>query len=189
MKASLAAAAVAAVAVALMLTGCDDMSGTGDEPAALPHHGTWYFADPDPDDDVPVPPGARLVLAETEFTLAMGDGMDTPFPLFQTPGVTRFEVSGTYTIGVEGASFDLPDDLASDVIVKPDSVQEMIAARVVAAAAALQEDATATIMVDPTDLNRVTISGDFLPGLLSLPDVTEVTACKGAPCVLVAGGQ
>lgn len=174
--------AVAAAAVALMLTGCDDMSGTGDEPTALPHHGTWYFADPNPDDDVPVPPGARLVFTETEFALAMGDDMDTPFPLFQTPGVTRFEVSGTYTIGAEGASFDLPDDLASDVIVEPASVKAMIAAGVVAAAAALQEDATATIMIDPTDLNRVTISGDFLPGLLNLPGVTTVTACKGAPC-------
>ena len=174
--------AVAAAAVALMLTGCDDMSGTGDEPAASPHHGTWYFADPNPDDDVPVPPGARLVFTETEFTLAMGDDMDTPFRLFQTPGVTRFEVSGTYTIGAEGASFDLPDDLASDVTVEPASVKAMIAAGVVAAAAALQEDATAMIMIDPTDLNTVTISGDFLPGLLNLPGVTEVTACKGAPC-------
>ena len=37
-------------------------------------------------------------------------------------------------------------------------------------------------MIDPADLNRVTISGASLPELLNMPGVTEVTACKGMPC-------
>ena len=37
---------------------------------------------------MPLPPGARLVLTETAFTLAMGDDAGTPFTLFGTPDVT-----------------------------------------------------------------------------------------------------
>ena len=176
--------AVTAAAIALVLSGCEDLTGTDDMPTALPHIGTWYFADPDPDDDIPVPPGARLVLGETEFTLAMGDDTGTMFTLFQTPGVTKFEVTGTYMIGVDGnASFSLPDDLGSAVTVKPDELTSEIAPEVVTAAAALSADASAKVVFDPVNPNRVTISGSFLPGLLSLPNVTEVTACKGAPCM------
>ena len=68
--------AVSVAAIALVLSGCDDMSGTDDVSTVLPHHGTWYFDDPDPDDDMPVPPDARLVLTAADFTLAMGDGME-----------------------------------------------------------------------------------------------------------------
>ena len=175
--------AVSVAAIALVLSGCDDMTGTGDVPAELPHHGTWYFDDPVPGDGVRVLPDARLVLTATKFTLAMGDDSDTPFTLFMTPGITKFEVTGTYMIGADGsASFALLDPPTSAVTVEPDSAQRAIADAVVAAAAALQADSTAMLMVDPANLDRVTISGSFLPGLLNLPDVTEVTACKGAPC-------
>ena len=172
--------AITAAAITLVSSGCEDMTGTGDEPTTLPHHGTWYFADPDPDDDVPVPPDSRLILKETEFTLAMGDDMGTEFMLFDTPGVTRFEVTGTYMIGADGSvSFTLSDE---DVIVEPNAVKSAIALEVRAAVAALSAATSAMLMIDPLDLNRVTISGDFLPELLNLPDVTEVSACKGAPC-------
>ena len=78
---------------------------------ALPYIGTWYFADPMPDDDILVPPGARLVLEEAKFTLAMGDDDGTTFELFQTPGFTKFEVFGTYTAEPTGRfSFSLPDE-------------------------------------------------------------------------------
>ncbi len=172
--------AVTAGAIALALTGCDDMTATGDEPTTLPYHGTWYFEDPDPADDVPLPPDARLVLGAETFTLAMGDGMGTEFTLFDQSGVTRFEVTGTYVIGADGSvsfTFD-----PADVIVKPNAVKSAIAPQVLAAAQALSADTSAMLMIDPADLNRVTISGASLPGLLNLPGVTEVTACKGAPC-------
>ena len=170
-----------------MLSGCEDLTGTDDMPTALPHIGTWYFADPDPDDDVPVPPDARLILKETEFTLAMGDGTEM-FMLFDVPGVRRFKVTGTYTIGADGASFSLPADPTDAVTVEPAALQMQIAPGVVTAAAALQEDATAMIMVDVVATpSRVTISGSFLPELLNLPNVTEVTACKGDPCPEDAG--
>ena len=172
--------AITAGAIALALSGCDDMTGTDDVPATLPHHGTWYFEDPDPGDAVPVPPDARLVLTPAGFTLAMGDGEKTEFTLFDTPGVTRFQVTGTYTIGADGSvSFTLDPD---DVIVEPNAVKSAIAPRVRAAAEALSVDTSAMLVVDPADLDRVTISGASLPGLLGLPGVTEVTACKGAPC-------
>ena len=174
--------AVSVAAIALVLSGCDDMTGTGDVPAELPHHGTWYFDDPVPGDGVRVPPDARLVLTATKFTLAMGDGME-PFTLFDVPGVTRFEVTGTYMIGADGsASFTLPEPPTSTVIVEPSTAETAILAAVVAAAEALSADTSAMLEIDPANLDRVTISGDFLPGLLNLPDVTEVTACKGAPC-------
>ena len=172
--------AVTTGAIALALIGCDDMTGTGDEPAALPHHGTWYFEDPDPDDAVPIPPDARLVLGAETFTLAMGDGMGTEFTLFDQSGVTRFEVSGTYVIGADGSvSFTLDQD---DVIVEPDAVKAAIALELVAAAAVLSADTSAMLMIDPANLNRVTISGASLPELLNMPGVTKVTACKAAPC-------
>ena len=176
--------AITAAAIALLLTGCDDMTATGDEPAALPHHGTWYFEDPDPADAVPIPPDARLVLGAETFTLAMGAEMGTEeFMLFMTPGITRFEVAGTYTIGGdEGVSFTLPDRLEEAVIVEPSTARTAILPAVVAAAEVIRGDTTAALMVDPANLNQVTISGSFLPGLLILPGVTEVTACKGAPC-------
>ncbi len=174
--------AITAVAIALVMSGCDDMTVTDDVSTALPHHGTWYFDDPVPGDGVPVPPDARLVLTETEFTLAMGDGIET-FTLFDVPNVTKFEVTGTYMVGADlSASFALLDPPTSAVTVEPDSAQRAIAEEVVAAAAALQADSTAMFMVDPANPDRVTISGSFLPGLLSLPGVMEVTACKGAPC-------
>ena len=173
--------AVAAAALALVLSGCDDMSATDDVPTALPHHGTWYFADPVP--GVPVPPDARLELEETEFTLAMGDGMEA-FTLFDVPGVTRFEVTGTYMIEADGsASFGFPQDPLDAVTLEPDELRVQIAPQVVAAAAALQEDTTVMIMIDVVATPiKVTISGSSLPGLLNLPGVTEVTACKGTPC-------
>ena len=175
--------AITAWAITLALSGCDDMTGTGDEPAALPHHGTWYFEDPDPADDTPLPPDARLVLGAETFTLAMGDGMGTEFTLFDQSGVTRFEVTGTYTIGGdEGVSFTLSDRLEDAVIVEPSTARTAILPAVVAAAEVIRGDTTATLMIDPAILNRVTISGASLPGLLNLPGVTEVTACKGAPC-------
>ena len=169
--------AVTAAAIALVLSGCEDlydMDTAGDDMSpALPHIGTWYFADPDPDDDVPVPPDARLVLEEATFTLAMGDDMETTFALFDTPGVTKFEVTGTYMIGADGsASFGLPDNPADAITVEPAELRMQIAPKVVTAAAALQEDATAMIMIDVVATpSRVTISGSFLPGLLNLPDV------------------
>ena len=172
--------AITAGAITLALSGCDDMTGTGDEPAALPHHGTWYFEDPVPADDVPLPPDARLVLGAETFTLAMGDGMGTEFTLFDQSGVTKFEVSGTYVIGADGSvSFTFDPE---DVIVEPDAVKSAIAPKVLAAAQALSADTSAMLMIDPANFNRVTISGASLPGLLGLPGVTEVTACKGAPC-------
>ncbi len=172
--------AVTAAAIALVLSGCDDMTVTDDVPTALPHHGTWYFDDPDPDDGVPVPPDARLVLTETEFTLALGDGMET-FTLFDVPNVTRFEVTGTYMVGAHlSASFGL--DPADAVTVEPESAERAIAQKVVAAVEALSADTSAMLEIDPANTDRVTISGSFLPGLLNLPGVTEVTACKGAPC-------
>ena len=175
--------AVTAAAIVLVLSGCEDLSGTDDMPTALPHIGTWYFDDPKPDDAMPLPPGARLVLTETAFTLAMGDDAGTPFTLFGTPDVTRFEVTGTYMIGVDGsASFSLPDKPEDAVIVEPAARQRAIGAAVVAAAAALPADTSPMVMIDPGPPTMVTISGSFLPGLLNLPDVMEVTACKGAPC-------
>ena len=172
--------AVTAGAIALVLAGCDDVTATGDEPAALPHHGTWYFEDPDPADDVPLPPDARLVLTPAGFTLAMGDDEKTEFTLFETPGVTRFQVTGTYVVGADGSvSFTLDPD---DVMVEPDAVQSAIAPQVRSAAEALSADTSAMLMIDPANFNRVTISGASLPGLLGLLGVTEVTACKGAPC-------
>lgn len=172
--------AITAGAIALALSGCDDMTGTDDVPAALPYHGTWYFEDPDPDDAVPIPPDARLVLTQAGFTLAMGDDEKTEFMLFETPGVTKFQVNGTYMIGADGSvSFTLDPE---DVIVEPNAVKSAIAPQVVAAAAALAADTSAMLMIDPADLNRVTISGASLPGLLNMPDVMEVTACKGMPC-------
>ena len=39
------------------------------------------------------------------------------------------------------------------------------------------------VTIDSATPNMVTISGAFMPALLNLPGVTEVTACKGAPCV------
>lgn len=172
--------AITAGAIAVALSGCDDMTGRDDVPATLPYHGTWYFEDPDPDDAVPIPPDARLVLTPAGFTLAMGDDEKTEFTLFETPGVTRFQVTGTYMIGADGSvSFTLDPE---DVIVEPNAVQSAIAPQVLAAAQALSLDTSAMLIVDPADLNTVTISGPSLPGLLNLPGVTEVTACKGAPC-------
>ena len=40
------------------------------------------------------------------------------------------------------------------------------------------------VVIDPATPNMVTISGTFMPALLSLPGVMEVTACKGAPCMM-----
>ena len=180
--------AVTAAAIVLVLSGCEDLSGTDDMPTALPHIGTWYFDDPKPDDAMPLPPGARLVLTETAFTLAMGDDAGTPFTLFGTPDVTRFEVTGTYMIGVDGsASFSLPDPPTSTLTVEPDALKMEIAANVVLAAVAFSADASAMVVFDPANPNRVTISGAFLPGLLNLPDVTEVTACKDEACPEDAG--
>ncbi len=179
--------AITAVAIALVMSGCDDMTVTDDVSTALPHHGTWYFADPNPDDAIPLPPDARLVLTETEFTLAMGDGTEM-FMLFDVPGVRRFEVTGTYTIGADGASFSLPPDPTDAVTVEPAALQTQIAPGVVTAAAALQDDATVMIMVDVVATpSRVTISGSFLPELLNLPDVTRVIACKDEACPADAG--
>ena len=172
--------AITAAAIALALSGCDDMTGTGDEPTTLPHHGTWYFEDPDPGDAVPIPPDARLVLTPADFTLAMGDDEKTEFTLFETSGVTRFQVTGTYVIRADGSvSFTLDPE---DVIVEPNAVKSAIALEVVAAAAALSADTSAMLMIDPANLHRVTISGASLPELLNMPGVMEVTACKGMPC-------
>ena len=187
--------AITAAAITLGLSGCDGLLGTDDMDTAgddmspaLPHIGTWYFADPDPADDIPVPPDARLVLGEIEFTLAMGDEMGTAFTLFETPDVTKFKVTGTYTIGADGASFSLPDPPTSAITVEPAALQMQIARGVVIAAAALQEDATAMIMIDVVATpSRVTISGSFLPELLNLPGVTAVTACKDKACPANAG--
>ena len=86
-------------------------------------------------------------------------------------------------IGVDGsASFSLPDKPEDAVIVEPAAQQRAIGAAVVAAAAALPADTSPMVMIDPGPPTMVTISGSFLPGLLNLPDVMEVTACKGAPC-------
>ena len=83
-------------------------------------------------------------------------------------------------IGADGSvSFTFDPE---DVIVEPDAVKSAIAPKVLAAAQALSADTSAMLMIDPADFNRVTISGASLPGLLGLPGVTEVTACKGAPC-------
>ncbi len=174
--------AITAVAIALVMSGCDDMTVTDDVSTALPHHGTWYFADPNPDDAIPLPPDARLVLTETEFTLAMGDGMET-FTLFDVPNVTTFEVTGTYTIGADGsASLSLPNPLEVAVVVKPYAAKTAIEAAVNAVAAELPADSSPVVMFDLANPEKVTISWDFLPALLDLPGVTEVTACKGAPC-------
>ena len=188
--------AVIAAAIALLLSGCDSGPGTddmmdGDDmPATLPHHGTWYFADPDPADMIPLPPDARLVLDAKTFKLAIGDEMGTAFTLFMTPGVTKFVVTGTYTIGADGsASFSLPDadmDGAPDltaVEVEPATVLPTIGPAIVTAAAAIPADAPAMVEFDdPANPTKVTISGAFLPGLLNLPGVTAVIACKGVPC-------
>lgn len=181
--------AVTVVVIALVLSGCgngpgtDDMMDGDDMPATLPHHGTWYFADPDPADMIPLPPDARLVLDAETFKLAIGDKMGTAFTLFMTPGVTRFEVSGTYTIGADGsASFNLPMDVASAVIIEPAALALQITPNVLAAVQAIPADDTVMVVIDPANPTTVTISGAFLPGLLNLPGVTAVTACKGAPC-------
>ena len=174
---------VTAAAVALVLSGCGKGPGMDEMATVPPHIGTWYFADPMPDDAIPVPPGARLVLTETAFTLVMGDDMETPFTLFETPGVTKFEVKGTYTIGADGStSFNLLDPLSSAVAVEPAALALQIAPKALAAVAAIPEDATAMVVIDPATPNMVTISGDFMPALLNLPGVTEVTACKDMEC-------
>ena len=113
-----------------------------DMPMTLPHVGTWYFADPA--GTIPVPPDARLVLnAEGGFTLAMGDEMGTEFTLFMTPGITKFEVSGTYMIGAdESASFSLPDNPASAVSVEPPASLAAIGPALVTALAAIPADDT-----------------------------------------------
>jgi hypothetical protein len=181
---------VTVAAVALVLSGCSRGPGMDDmEPddmaTVLPHIGTWYFADPMPDDAILVPPGARLVLEEAKFTLAMGDDMGTSFTLFETPGVTKFEVFGTYMIGAGGsASFSFPEDLVSAVTVEPAALALQIAPNALAAVATIPEDATAMVVIDPATPNMVTISGAFMPALLNLPGVMEVTACKGAPCMM-----
>ena len=178
---------VTAAAVALVLSGCSRGPGMDDMDMALPHIGTWYFADPMPDDDILVPPGARLVLEEAKFTLAMGDDDMTTFELFQTPGFTKFEVSGTYTAGADGTfSFSLPDEDMDGVpdatafVVEP---QQLIPAVVFGLATAqLGATADAMVVIDSATPNMVIISGDFMPALLNLPDVTEVTACKNMAC-------
>ena len=110
----------------------------------------------------------------------MGDDEKTEFTLFETSGVTRFQVTGTYVIRADGSvSFTLDPE---DVIVEPNAVKSAIALEVVAAAAALSADTSAMLMIDPANLNRVTISGASLPELLNMPGVMEVTACKGMPC-------
>ena len=60
---------VTAAAVALVLSGCGKGPGMDDMDMAtvLPHVGTWYFADPVPDDDKPLAPNARLELTDTMF--------------------------------------------------------------------------------------------------------------------------
>ena len=64
-----------------------------------------------PDDDIPVAPNARLELTDATFAVKMGDDDMTTFELFQIPGFTKFEVSGTYTAGADGTfSFSLPDE-------------------------------------------------------------------------------
>ena len=178
---------VTVAAVTLVLSGCGKGPGMDDmEPddmaTVVLHIGTWYFADPMPDDAILVPPGARLVLTATGFTLAMGDDMGTSFTLFETPGVTKFEVSGTYTAAADGTfSFSLPEDLVSEVTVEPATVELAIALRLAIAVAAIPEDATAMVVIDPATPNIVIISGAFMPALLNLP-VTEVTACKNMAC-------
>ena len=183
---------VTVAAVTLVLSGCGKGPGMDMEPddmaTVLPHIGTWYFADPMPDDAIPVPPGARLVLTATGFTLAMGDDMETTFTLFETPGVTKFEVKGTYTIGADGStSFNLLDPLSSAVAVEPAALALQIAPKALAAVAAIPEDATAMVVIDPATPNMVTISGDFMPTLLNLPGVTAVTACKVMACAADGG--
>ena len=178
---------VTVAAVTLVLSGCGKGPGMDMEPddmaTVLSHIGTWYFADPMPDDAIPVPPGARLVLTATGFTLAMGDDMETTFTLFETPGVTKFEVKGTYTIGADGStSFNLLDPPTSAVEVEPVALALQIAPKALAAVATIPEDATAMVVIDPATPNIVTISGDFMPTLLNLPDVTSVTACRGMEC-------
>jgi hypothetical protein len=178
---------VTVAAVTLVLSGCGKGPGMDMEPddmaTVLPHIGTWYFADPMPDDAIPVPPGARLVLTATGFTLAMGDDMETTFTLFETPGVTKFEVKGTYTIGADGStSFNLLDPPTSAVEVEPVALALQIAPKALAAVATIPEDATAMVVIDPATPNIVTISGDFMPTLLNLPGVTAVSACKDMAC-------
>ena len=183
---------VTAAAVALVLSGCGKGPGMDMEPddmaTVLPHIGTWYFADPNPDDDKPVAPNARLELTDTKFAVKMGDDDMTTFELFQTPGFTKFEVEGTYTAGADGTfSFSLPDEDMDGV---PDAtafvVEPMqLAPALVVGLAAAQLGATADAMVtinDSATPNMVTISGPFIPTLLNLPDVMEVTACKDEVC-------
>ena len=181
-----------------MLSGCGNgpgMDGKDMEPddmgggmqTALPHIGTWYFADPNPDDDKPVAPNARLELTDTTFAVKMGDDDMTMFELFQTQGFTKFEVSGTYTAGADGSfSFSLPDE---DMDGMPDATAFMVeplqlAPVVVVGLATAQLGATADAMVtiDPATPNMVTISGAFIPTLLNLPGVMSVTACKDMAC-------
>jgi hypothetical protein len=185
---------VTVAAVALVLSGCSRGPGMDDmEPddmaTVLPHIGTWYFADPDPDDDKPVAPNARLELTDTTFAVKMGDDDMTTFELFQTPGFTKFEVEGTYTAGADGTfSFSLPDEDMDGVpdltafVVEP--VQLAPALVVGLETAQLGATADAMVVIDPATPNMVTISGAFMPALLNLPGVMEVTACKGAPCMM-----
>ena len=179
---------VTAAAVALVLSGCGKGPGMDDMDMALPYVGTWYFADPVPDDDKPLAPNARLELTDTMFEVKMGDDAMTTFELFQTKGFTKFEVSGTYTAGADGTfSFSLPDEDMDGVpdltafVVEPVQLAPVVLAGL--ATAQLGATAEAMVVIAPATPNMVTISGDFMPALLNLPDVTEVTACKGDPCM------
>ena len=165
---------VTVAAVALVLSGCSRGPGMDDmEPddmaTVLPHIGTWYFADPDPDDDKPVAPNARLELTDATFAVKMGDDDMTTFELFQIPGFTKFEVSGTYTAEADGTfSFSLPDEDMDGVpdltafVVEPVQLDSGVVVGL--AAAQLGATADAMVVIDPATPNMVTISGDFHAG-------------------------
>ena len=180
-------------AVTLVLSGCGKGPGMDDMDMALPHIGTWYFADPMPDDDILVPPGARLVLEEAKFTLAMGDDDMTTFELFQTPGFTKFEVEGTYTAAADGTfSFSLPDedmDGVPDLTAFAPTGADLVAAAAIQTLIMPAPDGDVMITVDEdADPDTITVTGSFLDTLLDAfgMQVPEggLVGCKGAPCMM-----
>ena len=179
---------VTAAAVALVLSGCsrgpgmDDMEP--DDMATVPAHiGTWYFADPMPDDDILVPPGARLVLEEAKFTITAGDGnapigMEAPYN-----AITMIVVTGDFEVADAAFTLAVSDDgvdatFAAGVTT---AEQEVLSAAILAG---LQVADNSPVMVTISeDGNTMTLEGAFIVSLLKLPaDTPAVMACKDMAC-------
>ncbi len=174
---------VTAAAVALVLSGCSRGPGTDDMmpdgQAMMPSlDGTWYFA------------AAVVEVDAGAFTVTAGDGTmalgtDVPFSMI-TKAVVKGTIAtiagqdGAYmlTVGTDAQSVDL-----TFAAIVPIAQQGQ--ARVLATAA-LMEAGNAPVMIDidaEADPVTMTVTGGFITTLLMEP---MVTACMGAPCMVMA---